>query len=162
MDSLHITTKERMLNTLERFHIYKETVIDNQINNKHTVKPNIMFNVVTRYNPDRGHSTQAWPSSHPSVTFSTPQWLDAPHTASKQVSTFFNVNLIQHIPHYYFNQHLHITVFSVQIPSTSHGDSSLASTSLYLPTTLIQMGATNSLGPLTRTNWIIARYTRVN
>jgi uncharacterized protein (DUF362 family) len=25
MDTLHITTKGRMLNTIERFHIYKET-----------------------------------------------------------------------------------------------------------------------------------------
>jgi hypothetical protein len=55
MDTVHITTKGRMLNTLERFHIYKETAIDNQINDKHTVKPNIIFETITRYNPDKGH-----------------------------------------------------------------------------------------------------------
>jgi hypothetical protein len=73
MDTVHITIKGRMLNTLERFHIYKETAIDNQINDKHTVKPNIIFDTITRYNPDTGHSNQASPSNHPPVTFSTPQ-----------------------------------------------------------------------------------------
>jgi hypothetical protein len=56
MNTIHITIKGRMLNTLERFHIYKEkeTVMDNQINDKHTVRPNIIFETITRYNPDRG------------------------------------------------------------------------------------------------------------
>jgi hypothetical protein len=82
-----------MLNTLERFHICKETVINNQINDKHTVQPNITFDVVTQNNPYRGHSTQAWPLNHPSVTFTTPLWTDAPYKASKQVRTFVNVIL---------------------------------------------------------------------
>jgi hypothetical protein len=72
MNTLHITTKGRMLNTLERCHIYKETVINNQINDRHTVKPNIIFNIITQDNHDRGHSTQARPLYNPSVTFSTP------------------------------------------------------------------------------------------
>jgi hypothetical protein len=59
MDTLHITTKGRMLNTLERSHIYKETIINNQIKDKHTVKPNIIFDIITHNHPDRGHSTQA-------------------------------------------------------------------------------------------------------
>jgi uncharacterized Fe-S center protein len=59
MDTLHITTKGRMMNTMERFHIYKETLKNNQINYKCTVKPNIISDVLAQYNPDRGHSTQA-------------------------------------------------------------------------------------------------------
>jgi hypothetical protein len=59
MDTLHITAKGRMMNTIERFHIYKETLMNNQINDKHTVKPNITFDIITQNNPDRGHSTQA-------------------------------------------------------------------------------------------------------
>jgi hypothetical protein len=59
MDTIHITTKGRMLNTLERFHIDKETVNDKQINDKNTVRPNIhvIFDTITGYTPDRGHST---------------------------------------------------------------------------------------------------------
>jgi hypothetical protein len=70
MDTLHITTKGRMMNTIERFHIYKETLKNNQINDKHKVEPNIIFDVLTQHNPDRGHS-KASPLHHPSVTFST-------------------------------------------------------------------------------------------
>ena len=29
MEILHITTKHKMMNTLERFHIYNETKLDN-------------------------------------------------------------------------------------------------------------------------------------
>jgi hypothetical protein len=56
MDIIHIATKGRMLNILERLHIYKET-IDNQINDKHTIRPNVIFDTITRYNPDSRHST---------------------------------------------------------------------------------------------------------
>jgi hypothetical protein len=55
---MDITTKGRMMNTMERFHIYKETLKNNQINDKCTVKPNIIFDVLAQHNPDRGHSTQ--------------------------------------------------------------------------------------------------------
>jgi hypothetical protein len=40
MDILHITNKGKMMNNLERFHIYKETKIYNQINDKCTVRFN--------------------------------------------------------------------------------------------------------------------------
>ena len=32
MDIIHITNKGKMLNNMEKFYIYKETRIDNQIN----------------------------------------------------------------------------------------------------------------------------------
>jgi hypothetical protein len=48
-----------MMNTMEKFHIYKETFKNNQINDKCTVKPNIIFDVIAQHHPDRGHSTQA-------------------------------------------------------------------------------------------------------
>jgi hypothetical protein len=35
-----------MLNTLEKFHIYKETKKDNQINDRHTVAHNTIFDVI--------------------------------------------------------------------------------------------------------------------
>ena len=40
MEILHITDKGSMMNTLEKFHIYKLAGLDNQINDKSTVKYN--------------------------------------------------------------------------------------------------------------------------
>jgi hypothetical protein len=54
---LHITRKCKMMNTLERFHIYNEAKLDNQINDKCTVKPNIIFDMIIQRNANRGRST---------------------------------------------------------------------------------------------------------
>jgi hypothetical protein len=43
MDIIHITNRGKMLNTMEKFCIYKETKIDNQLNAKCTVKPCVIF-----------------------------------------------------------------------------------------------------------------------
>jgi len=40
MDSIHITSKDKMINTLERFYIYRETRSNNKINDKLKVKTN--------------------------------------------------------------------------------------------------------------------------
>jgi hypothetical protein len=41
MDVLYMTNKGRLLDTMEIFYIYNETLINNQINDKNTAKPNI-------------------------------------------------------------------------------------------------------------------------
>jgi hypothetical protein len=46
MDVVHITRKGRMMDTLEKFYIFQETKLNNQINDKLTVKPNIIFETV--------------------------------------------------------------------------------------------------------------------
>jgi hypothetical protein len=46
MDVLLIINKVDMIYTLERFHIYNETKIGNQINDKCTVRPDIIFNTL--------------------------------------------------------------------------------------------------------------------
>ena len=43
------------MNTLERFHIYNQTRLDNQINDKCTVKHNPIFKTIIHKN-SRGHS----------------------------------------------------------------------------------------------------------
>jgi len=43
MEILHITKKGRAMDTIERYHIYKETKIGTQINDKNTVKPNRIY-----------------------------------------------------------------------------------------------------------------------
>jgi hypothetical protein len=57
MEILHITRKRKMTNTLESFRIYNETKLDNQINDKCTVKSNIIFDMVIQRNASRGQST---------------------------------------------------------------------------------------------------------
>ena len=63
MEVLHIKKKGKMMNTLERFHIYNETKLDNQINDNSTVKQNIIFGTIIRRSSGRGH-----PMQHPSVS----------------------------------------------------------------------------------------------
>jgi hypothetical protein len=46
MSILYVSNKGRMLNTLERFHIYKEIKNQNQINDRHTISPNAIFDVL--------------------------------------------------------------------------------------------------------------------
>jgi hypothetical protein len=43
MEILHITKKDNKMNTLEKFHMYNVTRLDNQINEKDTVRHNVIF-----------------------------------------------------------------------------------------------------------------------
>jgi phosphopentomutase len=54
MDVLHITNKGHFMDTMEKFHICKETCKNNQINDKNTIKSNIKFEVIVRQDTDRG------------------------------------------------------------------------------------------------------------
>ena len=56
MEVLHVNKKGNMMNTLERFHIYNVIKLDNQINDKGTVKQNVIFDTITQRNSYRGHS----------------------------------------------------------------------------------------------------------
>ena len=42
-----------MLNTLEKFNFFKETNVDNQINDKYTVIPNMIFDTLILKDTDR-------------------------------------------------------------------------------------------------------------
>jgi len=64
-DTIHIANKGRMLDTLERFYIYRETQHDNQINDKLTVKSNAIFAALVQNDPHRAHATS---SNHPAHT----------------------------------------------------------------------------------------------
>jgi hypothetical protein len=43
MDIIHITSKGKMMDTIEKYYVYRETKLNNQINDKFTVQPNIIF-----------------------------------------------------------------------------------------------------------------------
>jgi hypothetical protein len=55
MEILYTTTKGRSMDTIEKFHIYKETCNNNQINDKNTVRPNAIFDAIVRTLLDRVH-----------------------------------------------------------------------------------------------------------
>ena len=57
MDEIHTASKGRLLDTIQKFYIYNETTRDNQINDKCTVKPNIVFETVILEDTDRAHLT---------------------------------------------------------------------------------------------------------
>jgi hypothetical protein len=48
MDPICITKKGGLLNALEKYYIYKETQKDNQINDKHTIQYNPIFEAILK------------------------------------------------------------------------------------------------------------------
>jgi hypothetical protein len=54
MKIVHVAEKGRMLDTLERFYIYREKKYLNQINEKLTIQSNPIFEAVVHHNPYRG------------------------------------------------------------------------------------------------------------
>jgi len=54
METVHITNKDQMMDTLEKFYIFRETKTNNQINDRMTVKSNIIFDTTVRNDRHRG------------------------------------------------------------------------------------------------------------
>jgi hypothetical protein len=57
MDIVHVTGNGRTMNTIESFHIHKETRLNNQINDKLTVRENAIFEALIQKDPYRGQAT---------------------------------------------------------------------------------------------------------
>jgi len=56
MDTAYITDKGHMMDTLEKFYIFREIKCNNQINDKMTINPNVIFDVTIQNDPQRGLS----------------------------------------------------------------------------------------------------------
>jgi len=54
MSTLHITSKDRLMDTIEKYYIFRETKLDNHINDKLAVRPNVIFETVVQKDPHRG------------------------------------------------------------------------------------------------------------
>jgi hypothetical protein len=63
MEVVHVTKKGKMLDTLEGFHIYKETKAGNQINDRLTVRENAIFETTVQEDPYRGRAAPPQPNS---------------------------------------------------------------------------------------------------
>jgi len=66
MEILHTTGKGRMMDTLERFYIFRETKLNKQINESLTIKPNIIFETIVQKYPHRG-----LPATYKHLNYST-------------------------------------------------------------------------------------------
>jgi hypothetical protein len=53
MDIIHVANNGRLLDTLEKFYIYRETQLRTQINDKLTVQANSIFEALVQNNPHR-------------------------------------------------------------------------------------------------------------
>jgi hypothetical protein len=62
MEVVHMKKKGKMLDTLESFHIYKETKAGNQISDKLTVRENAIFETIVQ-DPYRGSTAPPQPNS---------------------------------------------------------------------------------------------------
>jgi hypothetical protein len=54
MDVIHVTGKGIMMNTMEKYYIHRETKLDNQINDKLTVQPNVIFETLVQQEAHTG------------------------------------------------------------------------------------------------------------
>jgi hypothetical protein len=57
VEVLYRTNKGKLMDTMEKYHIYKETQLNNQINDKNTAKPNIIFDKLVHENTSRVRTT---------------------------------------------------------------------------------------------------------
>jgi hypothetical protein len=55
METIHFTNKGKLMNTLEKFYIFHQTRLNNQIHDKSTVKPDIIFGTIVKLDPHRGY-----------------------------------------------------------------------------------------------------------
>jgi len=54
MSTVHITNKGRLMDTLEKIYIFRDTKLDSQINDKLAVRTNIIFETIVQKDPHRG------------------------------------------------------------------------------------------------------------
>ena len=54
MYNIHITSKWKIMYTLEKYYVFRETELNNQINDKLTIKQNIILDTKVRHDHHRG------------------------------------------------------------------------------------------------------------
>jgi hypothetical protein len=54
METVYITKKGQMMDTIEKFYIFWEMKINNQIGDRLTVQQNIIFDTILQHDPYRG------------------------------------------------------------------------------------------------------------
>ena len=54
MVNIYISSKGKIMDTLENCYVFRETKLNNQINDKLTIKQNIILDTIVRYDLHRG------------------------------------------------------------------------------------------------------------
>jgi hypothetical protein len=57
MKILYATKKGRLVNNIQKFHVYEETAKNNQINDRHAVKRYVIFETLLKASKHRGRPT---------------------------------------------------------------------------------------------------------
>jgi hypothetical protein len=84
MSIIYTTTKGRLMDTIEMFHIHKETYLNNQINDKNTVKPNFIFDMLIYKNASRVQlNTWRYPHRKPRQSITEQQAVHIPTWATQ-------------------------------------------------------------------------------
>ena len=52
--NIYISSKGKIMDTLEKYYVFRETKLNNQINDKLTIKQNIILDTIVRYDHHRG------------------------------------------------------------------------------------------------------------
>ena len=63
IEVVHVINKGKLMDTLQCFHIYKETKAAKQINNRLKAKDNAIFQTIIQEDPYKGRSAPSQPSS---------------------------------------------------------------------------------------------------
>jgi len=61
METVYMTKTGKMMDRTERYYIFRETENNNQINDKLTVKPNAIFDVIIHEDPYSGRINPSQP-----------------------------------------------------------------------------------------------------
>ena len=56
VETMYVTNKGKLMDKIEKLYIYRETEANNQINDKLTVKPNIIFETIVQRDSHRGQT----------------------------------------------------------------------------------------------------------
>ena len=97
MKILHTVKKGKMMDTLERFHIYKDTKLENQINDRNTITQNILFDMIiqksqvegipnNRLSQNSSNRAQSQSSTQPNNRLTTKTPIHTPITVSQSIS----------------------------------------------------------------------------
>ena len=104
MVNIHITSKWKIVDTLEKCYVFRETKLNNQINDKLTIKQNIILDTIVRYDHHRSswrlyleQTTHCFSHTRSPLPFTVIQVSTEQHTSGRSSppprSTKFNTTL---------------------------------------------------------------------
>jgi hypothetical protein len=98
MKPLFYTIKGRLMNTVKKYFIYLERRHNNQINDRHTVHPNAIFDSLLHIHPDRCHPPPQYILINLSrMTFPTSVLHQLPDHTDHQTMPVLHYNISIHV-----------------------------------------------------------------